>query len=34
MLVQSLKEINLNDNEYLVSFDAEALFPSIPLKNA
>ena len=28
----SLKEINLKDEKYLVSFDGEALFPSILLK--
>ena len=31
-LVQSLKEITLKEDEYLVSFDAEAIFPSIPLQ--
>ena len=30
--VQSLREIFLKDDEYLVSFDAEALLPSISLQ--
>lgn len=33
-LAQKIKNVKINDDEVLISFDVEALFPSIPIKHA